>query len=100
LLFDPDTARLRPDVWERWLSHDPVRFVPASLDSFRRLRSIFLDCGTRDEFHLRWGTRMVAESLLAGGVGVVHEEFDDNHRDTNYRYDRSLAFLLPRLAQG
>jgi S-formylglutathione hydrolase FrmB len=100
LPFDPDTARLRPDVWERWLSHDPVRFVPRSIEAFRRLRSIFLDCGTRDEFNLRWGTRMVAESLLAGGVEVVHEEFDDNHRDTNYRYDRSLAFLLPRLAQS
>jgi len=43
---------------------------------------------------------MVAESLRQGGVGVLHEEFDDNHRDTNYRYDRSLSYLLPRLAQG
>jgi S-formylglutathione hydrolase FrmB len=100
LPFDPGTARLLPDVWERWLSHDPVRFVPSSIEAFRRLRSIFLDCGTRDEFNLRWGTRMVAESLRQGGVGVLHEEFDDNHRDTNYRYDRSLSYLLPRLAQG
>jgi hypothetical protein len=32
---------------------------------------------------------MVAESLRRGGVEVVHEEFDDGHRDVNYRYDRS-----------
>jgi S-formylglutathione hydrolase FrmB len=100
LPFDPVTARLRPDVWDRWLENDPVRFVPASLDAFRRLGSVFLDCGTKDEFHLRWGARMVAESLRAGGVDVVHEEFDDGHRDVNYRYDRSLSFLVPRLARS
>jgi S-formylglutathione hydrolase FrmB len=100
LPFDPETARLLPEVWERWLAHDPVRFVPSSLDAFLKLRSVFLDCGTHDEFNLRWGTRMVVESLRAGGVEVLHEEFDDTHRDTNYRYDRSLGHLLPRLAQS
>jgi hypothetical protein len=100
LPFDPETARLRPDVWERWLAHDPVRFVPASIEAFRKLGSVFLDCGTHDEFNLRWGARMVLESLMEGGVEAVHEEFDDNHRDTNYRYDRSLSYLLPRLARG
>jgi hypothetical protein len=100
LPFDPETARLRPEVWERWRAHDPVHFVPASLPAFRRLSGVFLDCGTRDEFNLRWGTRMVAESLRQGGVAVVHEAFDDGHRDVNYRYDRSLSWLLPRLARG
>jgi poly(3-hydroxybutyrate) depolymerase len=99
LPFEPETARLRPEVWARWLEHDPVRFVPASLDSFRQLHSLFLDCGTRDEFHLRWGTRMVVESLRRGGVEVVHEEFEDGHRDLGYRYHRSLAYLVPRLSR-
>ncbi len=97
LPFEAGTARLREDVWARWLAHDPVRFVPRHLESFRRLRSVFVDCGTRDEFHLRWGARMVVEALRAGGVEVVHEEFDDGHRGTDYRYARSLAFLAPRL---
>jgi S-formylglutathione hydrolase FrmB len=100
LPFDPETARLRPEVWERWLANDPVRFVPESLDSFRRLSSLYLDCGAHDEFHLRWGTRMVVESLRVGGVEVLHEEFDDGHRDVNYRFDRSLSYLLPRMDQG
>ena len=97
LPFDLATARLREDVWARWLSHDPVRFVPRHLDAFRRLRSLFLDCGTRDEFNLRWGARMVVEALRQGGVEVVHEEFDDGHRGIDYRYARSLAFIGPRL---
>jgi Putative esterase len=96
LPFDPETARLREDVWARWLAHDPVRFVPAAIDRFRTLATVFLDCGTRDEFNLRWGVRSVAAALR--GVHVVHEEFDDGHRGTDYRYAVSLAAVLPRLA--
>lgn len=100
LPFEPGTARLRPLVWARWLECDPARFVPASLPSFRRLGSVYLDCGTRDEHHLRWGTRMVAEALGKGGIDLVHEEFEDGHRDIGYRYDRSLGHLVPRLARA
>ncbi len=100
LPFAPATARLRDDVWARWLAHDPVRFVPERSDAFRRLRSVYLDCGTRDEFHLRWGARMVVEALRAGGVEVAHEEFDDGHRGIDYRHARSLAYLGARLVTG
>jgi S-formylglutathione hydrolase FrmB len=100
LPFDPETARIREEVWARWLEHDPVRFVPRRIDAFRRLRSVFLDCGTRDEFALRWGTRMVAESLRSGGVEVRHEEFEDGHQGTGYRFDASLRWLAPRLGRG
>jgi S-formylglutathione hydrolase FrmB len=99
LPFHPATARLREAVWARWLEHDPVRFVPRRIEAFRRLRSIYVDCGTRDEFNLRWGARMVVEALRAGGVEVVHEEFDDGHRGIDYRYASSLGHLLPRLAR-
>ena len=61
---------------------------------------MFLDCGTRDEFNLRWGARMVAESLRAGGIDVIHQEFDDGHMGINYRYDASLAAIAPRLARS
>jgi hypothetical protein len=97
LPFDPATARLREEVWARWLACDPARFVPERLDAFRRLRSVYVDCGTRDEFNLRWGARRVVEALRSGRVEVTHEEFDDGHRGIDYRYARSLAFLGPRL---
>ncbi len=100
LPFELPTARLREDVWARWLEHDPVRFVPRAADAFRKLGAVFLDCGTRDEFNIRWGTRMVAESLRALGVPVEHQEFEDGHMGTSYRYDASLRFLVPRLARS
>jgi S-formylglutathione hydrolase FrmB len=99
LPFELPTARLREDVWARWLEHDPVRFVPRAAASFQRLAGVFLDCGTRDEFNLRWGTRMVAEALRAAGVTVEHQEFEDGHMGTSYRYDASLRWVAPRLAR-
>ena len=99
LPFDPATARLRDPVWARWLAHDPARFVPQRLDAFRRLRSVFVDCGTRDEYHLRWGARMIVAALRAGGVEVEHQEFEDGHMGTSYRFDASLRFLAPRLSR-
>jgi S-formylglutathione hydrolase FrmB len=100
LPFDAETGALRPEVWARWLAHDPVRFVPQSLDAFRRLRTLYLDCGTRDEFRLRWGARMVARSLREAGIAVLHEEFDDGHRGIDYRFARSLSLIVPRLDRG
>ena len=100
LPFEPATGRLREEVWARWLEHDPVRFVPRSAAAFRELASVWIDCGTRDEFHLRWGARMVAEALAAAGVEHVHEEYEGGHFGTSYRYEASLAWLVPRLSAG
>lgn len=91
------TGRLKIDVWNRWLVHDPVRFVPKHLEAYRRLKSLFIDCGTKDEFNLRWGARIIADELKRGGVDFLHEEFEDGHMGINYRFERSLAYLVPRM---
>jgi S-formylglutathione hydrolase FrmB len=92
------TGRIREDVWARWLAHDPVRFVPAAADAYRRLAGVYLDAGTRDEFNLRWGVRMVAAALRDAGVAVEHQEFEDGHIGTSYRYEASLRWIAARLA--
>jgi S-formylglutathione hydrolase FrmB len=97
LPFDTQTGRLRPEVWNRWLVHDPVRFVPKFIDAFRKMKTVFIDCGSRDEFNLRWGVRMIAEDFKNGGVEVTHEEFEDGHMGVNYRFERSLAVIGQRL---
>jgi hypothetical protein len=51
----------------------------------------------RDEFHIQWGTRMVARALEGRGVRLIHEEFDDGHFGTSYRYDRVLSVVVPRM---
>jgi S-formylglutathione hydrolase FrmB len=97
LPFELETGRPREAVWARWLPHDPVRFVPLALEAFRSLATVFLDCGVRDEFNLRWGARMVVEALRAGGVAVEYQEFADGHMGIDYRYEASLRVIGPRL---
>lgn len=97
LPFELPSGRIREEVWARWLEHDPVRFIPRRIERYRQLGGVFVDCGTRDEFNLRWGARMVAGALRAGGVAVEHQEFDDGHMGTNYRFDASLRWIAPRL---
>ncbi|HET8567994.1 MAG TPA: alpha/beta hydrolase-fold protein [Candidatus Limnocylindria bacterium] len=99
LPFELPSGRIREDVWARWLAHDPVRFVPAHADAYRRLEGVYLDAGTRDEFNLRWGVRMVAAALRDLGAKVEHQEFEDGHVGTSYRYEQSVRWIAARLAR-
>jgi S-formylglutathione hydrolase FrmB len=100
LPFELPSGRIREEVWARWLEHDPVRAIARAPEGWRRLGGVFLDCGTRDEFNLRWGTRMVAGALRAAGVEVEHQEFEDGHMGINYRFDASLRWIAPRLRRS
>ncbi|GAB4531290.1 MAG: alpha/beta hydrolase-fold protein [Anaerolineales bacterium] len=90
LPFDPYSGELRPQVWTRWLESDPVHLVAEYAEALRSLKVLFFDCGTRDEYNLQYGARIFAQRLKAHGIPFIHQEFDDGHRDINYRYDISL----------
>lgn len=94
LPFDLATGEFREDVWQRWLAFDPLALAESHADALRSLRLLYLDCGSRDEFHLHHGTRMLARKLAALGVPHEHLEYDDGHMNVSYRYDVSL----PRMA--
>lgn len=100
LPFDLETAELLPDVWARWLELDPVRLVdtPDARAALSNLRLLFLDAGTRDEWNLHFGARQLARKLTRHGIAHVHEEFDDGHSGTAYRFDRSLPLLARALS--
>jgi S-formylglutathione hydrolase FrmB len=92
--FDLETGELRPAVWDRWRAWDPVHMIDRHVEALRRMRAIYVDCGTRDEFALHWGARAVVRKLREHGLTVRHEEFDDGHFHIAYRYDVSLPFLV------
>jgi len=100
LPFDLRTGELRPAVWRRWLAWDPVQMVARYRRNLRRLRLVYLDCGTRDEYHLHYGARMVAARLRRLGVRCVFEQFPDGHANIQYRYDRSFELLSRAFARG
>jgi enterochelin esterase-like enzyme len=100
LPFRLDTCELRQDVWERWRAWDPIDMAERYAGALRSLRLLFIDCGTRDEYHLHYGARRLAQRLRALGVAHEHQEFDDGHMDIDYRYDVSLPKLAAALASG
>jgi hypothetical protein len=102
LPFDPVSGVLRPEQWQRWLDWDPVRMVPAHAEALRGLRAIWIDAGTRDEYHLDLGATAFRAALADIGVAddLVHVElFDAGHGGIDYRYPMSLAWLCGRISK-
>ena len=102
LPFDPVTGVLRPAVWQRWLDWDPVRMVPAHAEALRGLRAIWIDAGTRDEYHLDLGAGAFRAALRNIGIAdeLVHFElFEAGHGNIEYRYPVSLAWLCGQMTK-
>lgn len=102
LPFDLRTCERDARVWRRWLAFDPVEMLHAKRhrEALRRMKAVFLDCGTRDEFHLQFGARVFARELARAGIRHVYEEFEDGHMNIPYRYDRSLPVLARALTRA
>lgn len=100
LPVDLHSGAVRPERWERWLAWDPVRMIPAHADALKSMRAAFIDCGSRDQYHLHYGARQMRTALEALGVRPTYEEFADNHSSIDYRMDRSLPVLSRALHKG
>jgi hypothetical protein len=61
------------------------------------LRGVFIDCGSRDQFHLHYGARILHDRLSNSGIGHRYEEFDDDHSAVDYRMDVSLPWLYAKV---
>lgn len=97
--IDPSTGALDEQVWQRWLTHDPVRKLdqPQFAEALQRMKLLYIDAGERDEFNLQVGARVFAQKLGALGIEHHHEEFPDGHFSIHYRYDTSLPMLSEAL---
>jgi S-formylglutathione hydrolase FrmB len=97
LPFNTDTGELLDDVWKRWLAWDPTKIIGKYSENLRKLKLIFIDCGTKDEFNLQWGARIIHSRLDDMSIRHHYEEFDDGHSNINYRYDVSLPKIYSEL---
>jgi len=93
LPFDLETGEIREEVWARWLEHDPVRLVEKFVENLKSLKLLYIDAGTRDEFHLDLGAKILCERLRDFKIRHLHEEFDDGHFNISYRQNRSLELI-------
>ncbi|CAG0962865.1 hypothetical protein BURK2_00836 [Burkholderiales bacterium] len=97
LPFNLETGELIEARWKRWRQHDPIHLVARHAAALKSLRGIYIDCGSRDQYHIQYGTRILSRRLAAAGIAHRYEEFDDNHSDIDYRMDVSLPFLYKAL---
>ena len=85
--------------WTNWLRHDPLVIVETKADNLRRLKALYIDCGTTDQFRLLYGARRFVRRLEQLGIRHRYEEFDDNHSGIDYRMDESLPFIAQALIE-
>jgi enterochelin esterase-like enzyme len=99
LPFEVTTGRLVPQVWERWLVHDPVRMAAGHAEALGCMRRIYLDAGRGDEYFLDLGAQAFAKELEQLGVAHTLELFDGGHGGLAYRYPRAIRELIVALAE-
>ena len=73
------SGELIQEVWDRWLSFDPVVNWEARVSNLQRLRGILLDVGTNDDYQLQWGHRLLSHHLRKAGVPHDYRENTGNH---------------------
>ena len=93
-----DTCEVIEECWANWLRQDPVVAVETQADNLRRLKALYIDCGTNDQFNLLYGARRFVRRLKELGIAHRYEEFPDNHTGVDYRMDESLPFLAQALS--
>lgn len=98
LPFDISTALPRPDVWGRWVDHDPLVRIKRKSDTFCDAAFVYIDAGNRDEHGLQFGARGLAAELKGRPSELIYEEFEGGHRGLSHRYEHSLGPLVSALS--
>lgn len=95
--FDLKTGEINQDVWNRWISSDPTRMVAKYQDNLKKIKLIYIDCGTKDEFNIHLGCRILHSKLQKMGIRHFYEEFPGGHSKISHRYDVSLPMISREL---
>jgi S-formylglutathione hydrolase FrmB len=98
LPFDLRTAETLPSVWKAWKAVDPVEACSSYKGNLKKLKTLFIDAGRRDEFFLHLGARKLSDRLKKLGVAHIHEEHEKGHFDMAQRYERSFSLITGRLS--
>jgi S-formylglutathione hydrolase FrmB len=93
LPFNLETGEVIAERWSKWRANDPVNLVTKYRANLKSLRGIYIDCGSRDQYHIHYGCRILSKRLAEARIDHRYEEFDDTHSDVDYRMDVSLPFL-------
>lgn len=77
--IDPQTATIDEKVWKTWLSFDPMHWSIARLKRLKKLETVYLSAGCKDEFQLHLGAEAFVHRCRQHGVQAEYEAFDGTH---------------------
>jgi enterochelin esterase-like enzyme len=98
LPFEPRTCALRKERWAQWLALDPLNLLQEHAAALGRLKCLYLDVGTRDQFNIQFGARAFSAALDELGIQHHFEEFDGTHSGLDWRLDVSLPIIAGALS--
>lgn len=93
LPFDLQTGAIREEIWQKWLQHDPLRMAETYAENLKSLKLLYIEAGTRDEFFLDVGARVLSRKLSDLGITHRHEEFDGGHFGVSYRFNNAFEII-------
>jgi S-formylglutathione hydrolase FrmB len=97
LPFNLETGELIAARWKKWQQSDPINLVNKYHANLKTLKTIYIDCGWRDQYAIHFGARILSKRLTLAGVAHRYEEFDGTHSNIDYRIESSLPILLKAL---
>lgn len=97
LFFDPSSGAIHDDIWNKWLEHDPLRFIQKKITNVAKSKLILLDCGLQDEHAAQWGHRQIAQILKKEGVQHELREYSGRHSGQNWRFPERMELILKEM---
>ena len=91
---DVRSGEMVDQVWERWMSFDPLSWVHTRRGALRRLEKIFLSCGDRDQFALHIGADAFAFRCRKEGVAVENRTHAGDHGLLARQLEAGLKAML------
>lgn len=97
LPVDTRTGTWNETVWKRWLQHDPLQLIGKHRAALKKLKYMYIECGTKDEYGLLYGSRQLSAKLDQMKIRHHYEEFDGGHHNTTYRYEHLLSLITQQM---
>ncbi len=94
LPFDINTLQLDQDRWERWLRFDPLNWAADRAQALKALQLVHIECGDKDQYHIQFGCRRLAECLDNLEVDYTYTEFSGTHSGIDHRWDHILPAVV------
>lgn len=91
--FDFEMGKIKSSIWKKWLAKDPVEFLQKRIVNVKKIKGLFIEVGTRDQFYLYYGARQMHQVLKKNKIPHHYHEFKGGHFDISSRREGFLFWL-------